>query len=202
MSTSLAASRSRCASRAALCSLLLVAGAGCTPGMRVARPDEALGKDEVLLMGRAQFDPPLYAGDKGPMWDVAGVMDKVVLGFTFTPDKPVSDQGDGIELYASALPGEPFAVVAPRRTLYLRLVYMVPEAARTGHKEITAYYYSCLTRRALEVPAGAEALYLGTVTCLRDRKPGVVRVTDEWGSTRKALAPHVQGREVTKLLAE
>lgn len=184
-----------------LCGLAALA-AGCTPAMRAAQPDEALRKDEVLLLGRAQFDPPLYAGDKGPMWDVAGVMDKVVLGFTYSPDRPVDDQGGGIELYASALPGEPFAVVAPRRTLYLRLVYMVPEAARTGHKEITMYYQSCVTTKELTVPPGAEALYLGTVTCLRDREPHRVRVTDEWGSTRKALAPHVEGRQVTKLLPE
>lgn len=178
---------------------IAASSAGCIPRLRAAKVTDRLGKDEVLLLGRAQFDPPLHGGDKGPMFDPGGNMDQLALGFTFTPNKQVDPEGvQGSDVYVGAVPGEPFAVVAPKRTLYLRRVFMAPEAARTGHKEITVYYVNCVTEKEVAIEPDDEVVYLGHVVCHREESPPRVTFGDEWDSLQRVLGEYSENRKLRK----
>lgn len=187
----------------AMAALVALGGLGCIPRLRAAKVTDSPGPDEVLLLGRAHFDPPLYGGSKGPVYDPGGNMDQMVLGFTFSEDKAVDPEGvQGVDVYAAAVPGEPFAVIAPKRPLHLRRVYMAPEAARTGYKEITLYYVNCVTQKKLDVKPDDEVLYLGLVVCHRESAPVEVTVTDEWSSVKRVLGEYAEKRKLRTALLE
>src|SRR5690606_28233809 len=92
-----------------------------------AKASDPIGPQQVMVVGVAGFDPPRQPGRVGGgVWDAFNVMGKAVLGFTFEPDTPVnlSSSLHGLDVVASVDPQQPFAVVAPRRTLYLRVIRM------------------------------------------------------------------------------
>src|SRR3954467_2203604 len=95
-------------------------GVRCVPLARHVRPGEKPLPNEVVLVGRALFDPPLYPGDKPTVTsiDPGGYLSQLLIQFTYPGIKGEEDVVIGVE------PGAPFAVAVPRRPLTLRLLRM------------------------------------------------------------------------------
>lgn len=166
----------------------LLAG-GCTPGLRAARPGEAVGPEEVLLVGQVTFVPPA--------WMKADRFGTIRVGLTTRPDAPVAPDRLMDEDLTFVVPtGAPFVVVAPRRTLFLRSITVA--FARQGtrrYEQISAWYTKCLDDRELRVDPGDEVVDLGHLTCTY-ADPDRIAVRPDWDAIHPSVAERLGARKV------
>ena len=179
----------------ALIGLLLT---GCaTERLALYEASHPVGADQVILVGRAKFDPPLYMGGARGFFDPAGQGRQLILGFTDSPNRPVSaDTWLDIDDAAAVVPGEPFALVVPRRPLFLRSVQMFTDAGFgsgfLGRPTRTLYYRKCVTDLPIEIRPEDRVIYVGLIVCALKTDPEQVNVWDEW-STFGRIAEELVG---------
>ena len=150
--------------------MILLLNAGCRPllpfpTMQAVNPGEQPPAGEAILIGMAGFDPPFERE--------ALLGQDIMLGFTYSPDTPVSlDDGmTGIDLWANVAAHQPFLVAAPRRSLYLRTVRKLIGYTVRGSGLVTRIsHLSCTGRKAIDIRPGDNHVYVGTFVCEHDEK--------------------------------
>ena len=118
----------------------MLVSSGCMPHMHVVRAGGTVPDDKVLLVGRMDFVPHVtLRANVGA--DPAGFMRRMNLLFTYEPNTPIDEHFRGADLYLASVPGQPFAVAAPRRKMYLRAVFAIVDSSSEmvgyNHREIT-----------------------------------------------------------------
>lgn len=157
--------------------VLLSACAGTFPD---ARPDRPPAANQVVLIGEVVFDPPIRPTDSADgTADPFNTLKKVVLGFAYDPRKPVDLTSSEVlpDEYAWFTFGEPFALVAPRRVVYLRaLRASVREAVKgtgmymsasgpTLDKAVSIEALICTGALKIDAPPDASYVYIGRIVC-------------------------------------
>jgi hypothetical protein len=146
---------------------------GCVSGLREARPDQPPGDDQVVLVGQAAFDPVVIPQDDAPGIDPMGFMSRYAIAFTDTPEGVVKpDSQSNLQWYAMVSPGKPFTVLAPRRTLFVRLLRSYSHTEwKEGTKllgpayERTMYYVACVGKLRIPIEKTDRYVYVGRIVC-------------------------------------
>ncbi len=187
--------------------LAAVLSSGCYASLSPYRVGDTVAADEVVLVGYAGFEPPFTPpGASGGVIDPGGFLSRVWLGFTYSPDAPVNlaaGMDPGVDVWLAAEPDRPFAVRAPRRPLYLRVIRA--HAGTTGwasRGDLQITYLSCTGRHAIDVKPDDVAVYVGSLLCEHDDgAPIGLRAVDQLAALTPWLPKLVGDRALRPAIA-
>lgn len=153
--------------------LALLLQACATPQSFPAASDLRAGGDEVVVIGKIELVPALEKGEQVSRWNVIGEkrMFRVWMatGAEFKPitfgDLRASEFQNSVE----ADWGQPFMVKVPRRRTYLNGGVTWLDAIHAQRLWFPGGYY-------FDVPAGAKAVYIGTLRFHRNDFNTITRV--------------------------
>lgn len=180
--------------RAAVGSLaaLALVTAGCAHVAPRARPTDKVPAGQVMVVGVAGFDPPRQPGRVGGgVVDAFNVFGQGWLGFTYEPNTPVNMASPfhGLDVMTGFDPQKPFAFLAQRRPMYLRIirVYRGYEGSAAA-ENLAISYLTCTGRKKIEVRPEDTHVYVGSLVCEhRDEAPVGIRVRNQLDEHEQAL---------------
>lgn len=155
-------------------------------------PGDVVGDDEVLVVGRARFEPPVSTSSDAP--------DSLFVGVGWEPAAASPGLfGDPIHLGSQA--GVLFAQRLPRKDFVIRSVMMKTgsSSSMSGMTGLTTtmYYTVCRFEVPIEVSSTDEAVYVGLLTCYHERgKPVRAKVEDEWDIVAPLAKDLLGGRKI------
>lgn len=183
--------------RMVLCAV--VAAAACGPASTLSRHEagQRVPGDAVVLVGMAEFDPPLQPGKPAAV-DPKGAMSHLLLGFTYAADTAVDldSMSHGLDEWVQVLPGKVFAIRAPRRPMFLRVMNMYLGYYFTGRvhnvphpeAEKKLEWIKCYGTHRIDPGADDQFVYIGTIRCNHDNgQPTATVVSDTLEELRAAL---------------
>ena len=156
--------------------------------------------DEVVVIGKIELVPPLDKNEQVSRWNVIGEKRMFRIWMATGPEhRPIHTGNLQVSEFQSSLEadwGQPFMVKAPRQRTYLNGGVTSLDAINQTRLWFPGGYY-------FEVPAGASAVYIGTLRYHRNDFNTItkVEVVDDRKDVAAMLKTGAYGNEVrTSLL--
>lgn len=173
-----------------LLALIAACSAGCMTRLQTFESKTPLAADEVTLVGKVEFVPPLEPADAPWVFFGDDVFNNLQLSFSEGPDTSPWR-------YAIVPPNKTFAIVVPRKTFHLRAIQLyrggVYQAGWANHPK----FMVCLTERKFDLANAQGVVYAGRIVCIHEREtPRQVLFVDDLKAQEREIVERVGTDEI------